>query len=54
LKVTAKRSSGYVFGRCEKCGMEERGVVMFERGEMGVECLECGDVRMVEEFEWVD
>ncbi len=54
MKVQATRLSGYVFGACGKCGLEERAILMFDDEEFGVECMECGDVQRVDEIEWVD
>lgn len=54
MRVKALRSSGYVPGACEKCGEEERAVLMFDDFRMGVECLACGNIFEVEAIEWIE
>jgi len=54
MKFQAYHSSGYVLGPCEKCSKEERGLVQYEDGRAGVECLECGHHVVAESIEWLD
>jgi ribosomal protein S27E len=53
MKVKAFKDSGYVPGKCPKCGQEERAVLVFEDWSMGVECVVCGDIVKVDEVEWM-
>jgi len=44
----------YVIGPCEKCGKEERALLMFEDYGMGYECLSCGHSERVDRVEWIE
>jgi len=52
--IRVYRISGYVTGPCEKCGQEERGLLMFEDYGMGYECLNCGFSERVDQVEWIE
>ena len=39
---------------CEKCGKEERALLMFEDYGMGYECLSCGHSERVDRVDWID
>lgn len=52
--VRAYRVSGYVLGPCTKCGKEERGLLMFDDYDLGVECLACKEIERVDRVEWVE
>ena len=52
--IQVYRVSGYVVGPCEKCGKEERALLMFEDFGMGWECLSCRATERVDRVEWIE
>ena len=52
--IQVYRISGYVLGPCEKCGKEERALLMFEDYGMGWECLSCKHSDRVDRVEWIE